>query len=744
MSPVRSSMHDSASESERDAEREQVPVSSHERAALLPRVQRVQDALEMVQQGRRALLSGGVMLAVLVIAQSVAILAGTTGRVPAAWVPPTWLAWTLALALGVISWWRLRPAAPDPVRTSLWVEECAAAARRSKPDFALTTAVEYLTAGTAVSPALAVAAIATLDAAPVSASLAIARRRTWRWPAVFVAGCVWLWLLPSPLRQDASDASRASVAGVHTPNGGAVTITPLGAWRVRLQPPAYTALPPQAFGDVASVMALAGSTVTVVGEGAVPAATLTPLGARNDARTAADSTRPAAVRTQAGGWMLPVRALSTAQALRVARGGRTRLLIIEGRADSVPRVALEAPARDSVFREPRGVLPLAATAHDDIGLARAQFELVITSGEGERFTVRTVLLGARQFATGTRTTTTALRGQLDLAALQLQPGDVVHLRAVARDGHPDAAREFGSSETRAFRVARPAEYDSVAVEPAPPPEVDKSLLSQRMLLLLTEKLDKAQRRLTRPEVLRESLRLARDQTRLRLAVGDVVFQRLSGESSAEHAHSAGDGHDHGVDLQGGKLSVSTSSTTGMLEEGNDSPVIAINQPLLEAYNAMWDAGRALEQGDPHGAIPPMKRALEAIERSRAASRLYLRGKPPQVIVDIAKVRLTGRDTGQVTGRSRREALPAPMAQRDARLVRAAVLLTTDQAAARDSIALLRVESLGDAPSFAAALGELLGTIDRGGDATGSLVQARRVLGTVSRVRSTSWSRGSTP
>jgi len=744
MSPVRSPMHDSERESERYAERDQMVGSARERAALLLRVQQVQDALGTMQQGRRALVSAGVMLAVLVIARSVAILAGTTGRVPSAWVPPTWLAWTLALALGVLSWWRLRSAGPDAVRTSLWVEECAAAARRSKPDFALTTAVEYLAAGASVSPALVAAAIATLDAAPVTASLAVARRRAWLWPTGFVAGCVLLSLLPSPLRWDAADAPRTSAAGVRTPDGVAATGAPLGAWRVRLQPPAYTALPPQAFGDVASVTALVGSTVTVAGEGAVPAATLTPLGAASDARTAVDASMPVAVRAGAGGWTLAVRALSTAQAARVARGGRTRLLIIEGRADSVPRVSLEAPARDSVFREPRGVLPLAATAYDDIGLARAQFELVITSGEGERFTVRTVLLGARQFSARTLTTTTPLRGQLDLAALQLQPGDVVHLRAVARDGHPDAAREFGSSETRAFRVARPAEYDSVAVEPAPPPEVDTSLLSQRMLLLLTEKLDKAQRRLARPEVLRESLRLARDQTRLRLAVGDVVFQRLSGESSAEHAHSAGDGHDHGVDLQGGKLSVSTSSTTGMLEEGNDSPVIAINQPLLEAYNAMWDAGRALEQGDPHGAIPPMKRALEAIERSRAASRLYLRGRPPQVIVDIAKVRLTGRDTGQVTGRSRRDALPAPMALRDARLVRAAMLLTTDPAAARDSIALLRVESLGDAPSFAAALGELLGTIDRGGDATGSLVQARRVLGTVSRVRSTSWSRGSTP
>jgi hypothetical protein len=327
----------------------------------------------------------------------------------------------------------------------------------------------------------------------------------------------------------------------------------------------------------------------------------------------------------------------------------------------------------------------------------------------------------------------------------------VHLRAVARDAHPLATREYGTSETRAFRIARPAEYDSVAVEPAPPPAVDSSLLSQRMLLMLTERLDARQKRLARAEVLRESLRLARDQQKLRLAVGDVVFQRLSGESSAEHAHYAGDGHDHGVDQQGGKLAMSTNSSTGMLEEGNDSPIVAINKPLLEAYNAMWDAGRALEQGDPHAAIPAMRRALEAIERSRAATRLYLRGRPPQVIVDLAKVRLTGKDTGQTRPRSSRLAIPTVSAQRDARLVAVAAQLAQDTSAegngtrmARDTVLLLRAEALAEDPAFAAALGRLLDAMGAGGDVTNALVAARRVLGNVRRTELTPWSNGGPP
>jgi hypothetical protein len=647
-----------------------------------------------------------------------------------------------SVALGATVWWLLgnrghasRPSEPDALaRTALWVEEQRVAARTA-PDFALTTAVEMLAAGTAVPHALALVAARAMQESPLDAALWRARRAAWQWPVLFGVTCLML------MRVSAADRTQegAAVATRTVPTGDTARPTataPLGAWSVRVVPPAYSALPAVTYGDVNNVSALSGSTVVVSGAGPAPHAELTAVNAKRATMVAA--------REDASRWQFTVLAGSAPQTARVSRGGTTRLLIVEGHADSVPRVSLDAPARDSVFREPRGAVPMLATVQDDIGLTRAHFELIVTSGEGERFTVRTLLLRERSWPGSARIRSTELRGVLDLATLGLQAGDVVHLRAVARDAHPSASREFGSSETRAFRIARPTEYDSVAVEPAPPPEVDKSMLSQRMLLMLTEKLDKAQKRLVRAEVLRESLKLARDQTRLRLAVGDVVFQRLSGESSAEHAHSAGDGHDHGVELQGGKLAMSTSSTTGMLEEGNDSPVVAINQPLLEAYNAMWDAGRALEQGNPHAAIPPMKRALEAIERSRAASRIYLRGKPPQVIVDIGKVRLTGKDTGQVTLRSARAALDARAADRDTRLVRAASQVTTNTMAARDSVALLRVEALGDAPAFAAALSRVLAAMDRGGDATDVFVEARRVLGNVLRTRTTSWSRGVVP
>jgi hypothetical protein len=116
------------------------------------------------------------------------------------------------------------------------------------------------------------------------------------------------------------------------------------------------------------------------------------------------------------------------------------------------------------------------------------------------------------------------------------------------------------------------------------------------------------------------------------------------------------------------------------------------------------------------------------------------------------VRLTGKDTGTANDRAARVALPARSALRETRLLAAASRLTADAMAARDSIAVLRMESLADAPAFAAALSSLLEDIGRatgrrgGGavDVTEALVRARRVLGGIERVPAGAWSRGGPP
>ena len=74
----------------------------------------------------------------------------------------------------------------------------------------------------------------------------------------------------------------------------------------------------------------------------------------------------------------------------------------------------------------------------------------------------------------------------------------------------------------------------------------------------------------------------------------------------------------------------TGEARVLIERVDETPAVKINRPLLEAYNAM--CGRrdhGTETAIPGEAIPPMQRALAAIERARAAERIYLRGKWPR-------------------------------------------------------------------------------------------------------------------
>jgi hypothetical protein len=141
---------------------------------------------------------------------------------------------------------------------------------------------------------------------------------------------------------------------------------------------------------------------------------------------------------------------------------------------------------------------------------------------------------------------------------------------------------------------------------------------------------------------------------------------------------------------------------------------------------MWEASRELDQGETGRALPPMRRALAAIQRARQAERIYLRGKAPAVVVDLARVRLTGKERGAASTRLPRAPTDAAGARRAARLAAAIELAARSPAAAIDSIVLLRVESLDAAPPLAAALGDALAAMRSGRDATASLSRARRI------------------
>ncbi len=480
---------------------------------------------------------------------------------------------------------------------------------------------------------------------------------------------------------------------------------------VTLTPPTYSRLEPQTLEDPESIAGLAGTRITVTGRGQATSITAT-FGSR-------------AIRPDGTGdrWEVGFGLPDSASVLRLAAGTHTRLLVVEGRPDSLPVVRLVAPARDTVWQASGGALPLRAMVHDDYGLAEGWFEYVVSTGAGERFTFRTGIVGRRTFD-GVRDG--SLDATLPLDALHLLPGEVMHLRAVARDRNVVTGPGTGFSDTRTVRVPSRGEGDSVSVYAAAPADADSSLLSERMLIMLTEALEARRPGLGREVVLRESRAIGRDQAALRRQVASVIFQRFGGEASAEESADEARGALSPDELLAAAERATEQNGEALDFAEDETPVVAVSRPLLEAYNAMWAAGRELDQGQPGRALPPMREALAAILRARAAERIYLRGRPPVAVVDLARVRLTGALT---------DVRPAPASAEPFDATTAAALLARftravgalPDAAATDSLALLRIDALRAAPEFAAALGRAVDVLHSGRDATDALLLARRAL-----------------
>jgi hypothetical protein len=404
-------------------------------------------------------------------------------------------------------------------------------------------------------------------------------------------------------------------------------------------------------------------------------------------------------------WSVSLAMPAKPAALTFRDRGYDRIVVLDPRADNPPKIVLTSPVRDTILRAAQLVVHLAASTTDDIGLAGGYFEYLITTGSGEVFSARTVTTPAVHFG-GRRSGT--LSATLDLASLKLNQGDVVSIRAISQDMNSLSGPGLATSDTRTFRIARADEYDSVAVDPAGPLPVDSSAMSQRMLIMMTEKLVKDQKKITRQELVKRSGEIGDLEDRVRKRVHEILFE-IEGGGEEEDAAAAPD-------------------PTATLEGEESDQVHAVHNPdLLEAYNALWEAVRALQIAEPAPALPPMRVALKALDRARLANRLYLRGMPPKVIVDIARVRMSGKDKGTASTRTPRTAADSNRVVLQTRFNAAVEMLESKPADAVRALTLMQVDALTVSPQAAASLGEAITAFRKGKDATLPLLRARRFL-----------------
>jgi hypothetical protein len=680
--------------------------------------------LDRVQRNLRALEWGRVMLAALIGATSAFGCVSVARAVYGA--PSDTFGWMFASTVGfVVLFWRIHVVQPNRVQrvdAALWAERVSPALR-----YSLVTLAEQERAGNATDMQLKLAAFASNTAWADDARSAMRDRRV-RLVAKLTAMTMLLGVAAYPWHVGALSA----LATETRVTNAASAVTERGRVRAELTllPPPYTARETRtlAFGE--TISALVGSVLRVDGFGDVGTATLL-LQEASD--SGAGLQRRVMVVARDGGWRGVIRIGALPIALRLRDPLGERWLLVTPVVDSAPVATLTIPASDTLVFDTTASIRIAGTIHDDIGLRDARIEYIISSGGGEQFTFKSGVLSERRGVLGRDL---PLATTLNLGTLGLKPGDLVHLRFTAHDGNTLSGPSLGTSETRTIRIPRADERDSVSVEQLPPSPVDKSVLSQRQLLLLTERLVARMPRLDRPTMVAESRRLGADQARLRKQVSDIVFARLGDNPSGEHAHFPGDGHDHSAEELSTQrtpeevLKAADRATGGvgtlLDSHGDETPVVAVNRPLLEAYNAMWDATRALQGGVPREALEPMRRALAAIQRARSAERIYLRGTPPAAVVDIEKVRLIGTDTANAESRRALTALPAPDRRLAERVLRGMSLLVSDQSSALDSLRLVRLDALGAAPSVAVALGEAIDALERGRNATAALLRVRRL------------------
>ena len=335
----------------------------------------------------------------------------------------------------------------------------------------------------------------------------------------------------------------------------------------RVTPPAYTGEGSTTLHDPSSIAALSGSTISIHGNGS--ATGLTALLAN-----------PLRVVNGSDGWTVSLAMPTSPAALELKDRGYERLIVLAPIADAPPKVVLTSPVHDTALRTPRLVVSLSATATDDIGLAEAHFEYLITTGSGEIFSARTITTPVVRF-NGARNGT--LTATLDLGSLKLVEGDLVSMRALARDENTLSGPGLASSDTRTIRIVRASEYDSLAIEAAAPPPIDSSVVSQRMLVAMAEKLVKEQPQLARPEVVKRSTDIGELEDRIRRRVREIL---ADGEETPIQEHP------------------DSMAATVQEMEGTEEPITTGNPDLRTAYNSLWEAVRSLRNLSPvNGKLP---------------------------------------------------------------------------------------------------------------------------------------------
>lgn len=477
------------------------------------------------------------------------------------------------------------------------------------------------------------------------------------------------------LQSDGPDvhSSNAGNGATDTDAPGSIVVDEL---RVRVLPPAYSGLSVEEVtaGDAPlRVLARSQIELSLRARGPIEGATLSFNGSMNRMRSLGEERFAGAFTASASG-AFEMRVLADES---VAPAPYVRA--VETYADTIPTVRITEPSGDQLLRAlPVGPINVRWTALDDLGLAAVALKYIKSRGEGDaaRFTSGELPVGTIARA-NTREWQGA--GALDLARLDVRAGDTLVFWVEARDHNPSPANT-GRSASLAIAIAGP-EGIKLNLSDLRPSEIGRFLLSQRQIIINTEKLHKERARLTAEELKRRANAIAADQREFKNSFNDYI--RLEGAGAHDEGTAAGTGSAESVEEQAREAAEErvTPHDHGIPEPSQGSPSSV--RDMVYAIRAMWDAEDALSFADTGKALVYEREALMRLKRAQSAARYV-----PPIVAQSKPIDLKRRYAGDL----------AEIKTRLEKLSR--------RAASKESVALRA--ALGDAY---AALSDLQGTLD---------------------------------
>ncbi|MBA2733019.1 MAG: hypothetical protein H0U54_09040, partial [Acidobacteria bacterium] len=434
-----------------------------------------------------------------------------------------------------------------------------------------------------------------------------------------------LWLAGDDARSGQLDSNMAANAD------GASAVISIIELRVRVVPPAYSGMSVEEISTDAPIRVLNGSQIEVVmqASGVVEGASLSFNGSINQMRSlGAGGFSGAFTANTSGAFEARVRADEGTTPAPIVRA-------VEVYTDATPEARVIEPASDQLLRSvPNAPIGVRWTARDDLGLAGVALKYIKSRGEGDaaKFSNGEVGIGQISRASGHEWQGAA---SLDLQRLDMQPGDTLVFWIEARDRNA-SANNTGRSASLAIAIAG-QELAKLNLSDLMPNEIGRFLLSQRAIIMHTEKLHSERARLAKAELSKRANDIAAEQREFK-------------NSFNEYIHVEGEGSDEGTGGAGAssieeQVQAAEDERTAPHFHGIPEPPAAAPTSVKEmtyAIRAMWDAEDALANADTTEALKFEREALVRLKRAQSATRYV-----PPIVAQSKPVDLKRRYAGEL-------------------------------------------------------------------------------------------------